>query len=238
MWRASSPNAGGRAVVFLIWPIRGVSLPEFSNGRARSTGGAAILGAVGNASSVPPEGTHLELRTARLLLRRWREEDLEPFSRLNADPEVMRHFASTLDRSASKLFVERIEREFEARGFGLWAVEVTGQVPFIGFAGLHLQEFPAHFAPSVEVGWRLARPYWGHGYATEGARAALAFGFDRLGLAEVVSFTVPANTRSRAVMERLGMTWDPADDFDHPSLPEGHPLRRHVLYRIRRPPPP
>jgi RimJ/RimL family protein N-acetyltransferase len=185
----------------------------------------------------PPEGTHLELRTARLLLRRWRDDDLEPFSRLNADPEVMRHFPSTVDRSGSKLFVERIEREFEARGFGLWAVEVTGQVPFIGFAGLHLQEFPAHFTPSVEVGWRLARPYWGRGYATEGARAALAFGFDRLGLAEVVSFTVPANTRSRAVMERLGMTRDPADDFDHPSLPGGHPLRRHVLYRIRRPPP-
>jgi RimJ/RimL family protein N-acetyltransferase len=184
------------------------------------------------AEIVPPE-----LRTARLLLRRWREEDLEPFSRLNADPEVMRHFASSLDRSASNLFAERIETEFEERGFGLWMVEVPGQAPFIGFVGLHLQDIPAHFTPAVEVGWRLARPYWGRGYATEGARAALAFGFDRLGLAEIVAMTVPANTRSRAVMERLGMTRDAADDFDHPSLAEGHPLRRHVLYRVRRPAP-
>jgi RimJ/RimL family protein N-acetyltransferase len=175
------------------------------------------------------------VRTERLVLRRWRAEDREPFARLNADPEVMRHFRSTLDRSASDLFAERIETEFEERALGLWAVEVVGEAPFAGFVGLHHAVFPAHFTPSVEIGWRLARPHWGRGYATEGARAALADGFDRLGLAEVVSLTAPANTRSRAVMERLGMTRDEADDFDHPSLPEGHPLRRHVLYRLSRP---
>jgi RimJ/RimL family protein N-acetyltransferase len=175
------------------------------------------------------------VRTERLVLRRWRAEDREPFARLNADPEVMRHFRSTLDRSASDLLVERIEAEFEERALGLWAVEVVGEAPFAGFVGLHHAAFPAHFTPAVEIGWRLARPHWGRGYATEGARAALADGFDRLGLAEVVSLTVPANTRSRAVMERLGMTRDEADDFDHPSLPEGHPLRRHVLYRLSRP---
>jgi ribosomal-protein-alanine N-acetyltransferase len=175
------------------------------------------------------------VRTERLVLRRWRAEDREPFARLNADPEVMRHFRSTIDRSASDLFAERIEAEFQEHGLGLWAVEVVGGAPFAGFVGLHHAVFPAHFTPAVEIGWRLARPHWGRGYATEGARAALADGFDRLGLAEVVSLTVPANTRSRAVMERLGMTRDQTDDFDHPSLPEGHPLRRHVLYRLRRP---
>jgi RimJ/RimL family protein N-acetyltransferase len=175
-----------------------------------------------------------ELRTKRLLLRRWRHDDLGPFAELNADPEVMRLFKSTLDRSASDLLVETIEREFEERAFGLWAVEVFDEAPFIGFVGLHHAVFAAPFTPAVEIGWRLARTYWGHGYATEGARAALAFGFERLSLPEIVSLTTPANTRSRAVMERLGMTRDPDDDFDHQSFPEGHPLRRHVLYRLRR----
>ena len=161
-------------------------------------------------------------------------EDLEPFAELNADPEVMRHFVSTLDRQASRLFIERADREFEERGLGVWAVEVPGQVPFVGFVGLRYAAFPAHFTPAVEVGWRLARTYWGRGYATEAARTALAFGFDHLALPEIVSFTVPLNVRSRAVMARLGMAWDPADDFDHPSIPKGHPLRRHVLYRLDR----
>jgi ribosomal-protein-alanine N-acetyltransferase len=175
-----------------------------------------------------------ELRTERLVLRRWREADLEPFAQLNADPEVMRHFKSTLDRSASDLMVERIEREFEERGLGLWAVEVVDDAAFVGFVGLHVADFPAHFTPAVEIGWRLARAHWGRGYATEGARAALAFGFIRLRLGEIVSLTTQGNTRSRAVMERLGMTRDPTDDFDHPSIPQGHPQRRHVLYRLRR----
>lgn len=146
----------------------------------------------------------------------------------------MRHFPSTLDTAASAAMVESIEAEFEESGYGMWAVEVVDQVPFAGFVGLHLATFPAHFTPAVEVGWRLAKPHWGRGYATEGGRAALAFAFEELELEEVVSFTVPANIRSRAVMERLGMNRNPADDFDHPRMPEGHPLRSHVLYRALR----
>jgi len=179
-------------------------------------------------------GADPELRTDRLLLRRWRDDDREPFARLNADPEVMRHFPGPLGRPDSDRLVDRCDEELGRRGFGLWAVEVPGVQPFIGFVGLNVPRFRAHFTPAVEVGWRLARRAWGSGYATEAARAALAHGFERAGLAEIVSFTVPANTRSLAVMERLGMTRDPADDFDHPALPEGHSLRPHVLYRLRR----
>ena len=175
-----------------------------------------------------------ELTTARLLLRRWRDADREPFARLNGDPEVMRHFPSTLTPAESDRSIDQFDREFEDRGYGLWAVEVTGRFPFIGFVGLHRASFEAHFTPAVEVGWRLDRPYWGRGYASEAARAALGFGFDDLGLDEIVSFTTHGNARSRAVMERLGMVRDPDDDFDHPSVPAGHPLRRHVLYRLRR----
>jgi len=151
---------------------------------------------------------------------------------MNADPEVMRHFPSRLTREASDELVERIERQFEERGYGPWAVEVPGEAPFIGFVGLLYHVFPAHFTPAPEIGWRLDRPYWGRGYATEAARATLHDAFNRVGLTEIVSFTSPLNLPSIAVMERLGMTHDPADDFDHPNLPEGHPLRRHVLYRI------
>ena len=175
-----------------------------------------------------------EVRTARLLLRRWREEDREPFARLNADPEVMRWFPAPLGREECDALVDRCEQEFEEHGFGSWAVEVVGGEPFVGLVGLHVASFAAHFTPAVEVGWRLVRSAWGRGYATEAARAALAFGFERAGLEEIVSFTVPGNGPSRAVMERLGMARDPADDFDHPAIAAGHPLRRHVLYRLRR----
>jgi ribosomal-protein-alanine N-acetyltransferase len=147
----------------------------------------------------------------------------------------MEHFPGLLTRRQSDELVEKIEAGFEANGFGLWALEVRGSGEFIGFTGLAVPEFEAHFTPAVEVGWRLARSAWGSGYATEAARAALGFGFGEVGLAEVVSFTVPANRRSRAVMERIGMGRDPRDDFDHPSLPVGHPLRPHVLYRIAAP---
>jgi len=174
----------------------------------------------------------MELRTDRLILRRWRESDREPFARMNADPEVMRHFPSTLTRAQSDGFAARIERQFEERGYGPWAVEIPGEAEFIGFVGLLHHTFPAHFTPATEVGWRLNRPYWGKGYATEAARAAVADGFGRLGLDEIVSMTAPANVRSIAVMERLGMTRNPADDFEHPNVPPGHPLRRHVLYRL------
>jgi RimJ/RimL family protein N-acetyltransferase len=170
-----------------------------------------------------------------LHLRRWRPEDRAPFAALNADPRVMEHFPALLTREESDARAARADAHFEECGFGLWAVEIPGVTPFAGFIGLTVPVFEAHFTPCVEVGWRLAAEFWGHGYATEGARAALAFGWDALGLKEIVSSTVPANTRSWRVMERLGMTHDPRDDFDHPLLPPGHRLRRHVLYRIARP---
>jgi RimJ/RimL family protein N-acetyltransferase len=175
-----------------------------------------------------------ELRTERLLLRGWREADREPFGALNADAEVMEHFPTTLSREASDRLIDAVGDGWVANGFGLWALEVREDGRFIGVTGLSRPSFEAHFMPAVEVGWRLARDGWGHGYATEAAQAALAFGFEEQGLAEIVSFTVPANVRSRAVMERLGMTHDATDDFDHPKLPEGHALRRHVLYRLAR----
>lgn len=178
-------------------------------------------------------GEPVELGTPRLRLRRWRASDREPFAALNADPEVMRHFPDLLSREQSDRLVERIEADFERRGHGLWALQTRAGGEFIGFTGLAAVPFEADFTPAVEVGWRLARPAWGNGYATEAAGAALAFGFGELGLSEIVSFAVPGNARSRAVMERIGMEHDPADDFDHPSLPVGHPLSRHVLYRSR-----
>jgi ribosomal-protein-alanine N-acetyltransferase len=172
------------------------------------------------------------LRTERLVLRRWRDGDLEPFAALNADPAVMERLPGTLTRAESDAVVERIEATFDERGFGLWAVEVCDGPPCIGFVGLSSPGFDAPFTPCVEVGWRLARGAWGHGYATEAARAAIADGFTRCGLDEIVSFTTPGHTRSRGVMERLGMTHDPADDFGHPRFPEGHRLHQHVLYRL------
>jgi RimJ/RimL family protein N-acetyltransferase len=174
------------------------------------------------------------LNTERLVLRRWRERDREPYAALNADPMVMERLPATLTRAESDAMIDRIEADFEMRGHGLWAVEVRDGPGFIGFVGLSSPGFDAHFTPAVEVGWRLARAGWGHGYATEAARAAIADGFTRVGLDEIVSFTTRGHARSRAVMERLGMTHDPADDFGHPRFPEGHRLHDHVLYRLRR----
>ncbi len=175
------------------------------------------------------------LRTGPLVLRPWRDGDLAAFAALNADPRVMEFLPAVLDRAASDAMAERIRDHFIQHGYGLWAVEVPGDVDFAGFVGLNVPPFEAHFTPCVEIGWRLAADCWGRGYATTGARAVLDFAFENLGLAEVVSFTVPDNVRSRRVMERLGMTHNPADDFEHPKLPEGHALRRHVLYRIGSP---
>jgi RimJ/RimL family protein N-acetyltransferase len=175
-----------------------------------------------------------QLTTERLVLRRWRDADLDAYAALNADPEVMEHFPSTLTREESRRSIEIIEARFGDLGYGLWAAEVPEVASCIGFIGLNPATFDAPFTPAVEVGWRLARRHWGNGYATEGARAALAFGFDTLGLDEIVSFTTPGNRRSWRVMEKIGMTRDPADDFDHPVIADGHPLRRHVLYRISR----
>jgi RimJ/RimL family protein N-acetyltransferase len=175
-----------------------------------------------------------ELRTARLLLRRWRPQDRAPFAELNADPVVMQHFPAALRCEESDALASRIETHFAHYGFGLWALEIPAVAPFAGFIGLSVPSFQAHFTPCVEIGWRLMKRHWGMGYAVEGARAALRFGFERLGLYEIVSFTVPVNVRSRRVMEGIGMSYSAADDFDHPLLIEGHPRRRHVLYRMRR----
>jgi RimJ/RimL family protein N-acetyltransferase len=185
--------------------------------------------------SPPSQPSEPWLRTERLLLRRWRDSDRQPFAALNADPEVMKHFPARLTRAESDSAIDRLEAFFDQRGFGRWAVEIVATARFIGFTGLSVPQFTAHFMPAVEIGWRLAREAWGHGYATEAARAALTFGFDPagpLGLTEVVSITSTENVRSQAVMARLGMTHDPADDFDYPKLPEGHRLRRSVLWRM------
>ena len=173
-----------------------------------------------------------ELRTERLLLRGWRDDDLEPFAALNADPEVMEFMPRCLERAECEAIIGRIRDHFARHGFGWWAVEVPGKTPLIGFVGISVPRFEAHFMPCVEVGWRLARAHWGKGYAVEAARAAIAFGFEEAGLDEIVSFTAVINKRSEQVMQRLGMTRDPSEDFDHPTLPKDHRLCRHVLYRI------
>ncbi len=165
------------------------------------------------------------------MLRHWCDEDREPFAALNVDPEVRRFFPSVLDRVQSDAEADRHAAALDERGWGLWAVEVVGGDPFIGFVGLA----PPPFMDVVEIGWRLARSCWGREYAPEGATAVLDHAFTALGLDEVVSFTAVPNAPSQRVMEKIGMSRDPADDFDHPNVPEGHPLRRHVLYRRRRP---
>jgi ribosomal-protein-alanine N-acetyltransferase len=172
--------------------------------------------------------------TDRLVLRGWRTSDRQPFAALNADPQVMEYFPAPLSFSESDQLVDAIDAGFERNGFGLWALELRGDGRFVGFTGLSVPSFEARFTPAVEVGWRLARWAWGNGYATEAAGAALEFGFSRAGLDRVVSFTTIGNIRSQAVMRRLGMTHDPADDFEHPGVPTGHHLRPHVLYRITR----
>jgi len=171
------------------------------------------------------------ITTERLILRRWREEDREPFAALNADPEVMRYFPRRLSRQESDGFIDRIEARFEAQGNGQWAVERREDGLFLGYTGLSPATFEAPFTPCIEVGWRFARSAWGHGYATEAGRAALRFGFEVLDLERILSWTSTLNLPSIAVMERLGMRHDPADDFDHPLVVPGDPLRRHVLYR-------
>ncbi|MGH3357751.1 MAG: GNAT family N-acetyltransferase [Nocardioidaceae bacterium] len=175
--------------------------------------------------------TPVELRTERLLLRRWHDEDRGPFAALNADPAVMEHFPATMTRAESDALADRIGTHLECEGWGLWALEVVDTGEFVGFTGLSVPGFDAHFTPAVEIGWRLAVPVWGNGYASEAARAALAYGFGSMGLSEVVSFTARSNVKSQAVMRRIGMTHDPADDFQHPALDAASPLRAHVLYR-------
>jgi len=177
----------------------------------------------------------IALRTSRLLLRPWRDEDIAAFAEMSADPVVMQYLYPLSDRWLSaEAWVARARAHWDEQGFGHWVVELPDAASFIGVVGLGVVSYEAPFTPAVEVAWRLARPYWGHGYATEAARAALDYGFGQLRLWEIVAVTVPANQRSRSVMERLRMTRAREDDFDHPRLPEG-PLRRHVLYRLRNP---
>jgi RimJ/RimL family protein N-acetyltransferase len=177
----------------------------------------------------------LELRTERLILRRWRDADREGCFALTSDPQVREHFPACLDRAQSDAMVDRMEAHFDQHGFGFWAVEEAATEGFAGFVGLASKgpEYP--FGPAVEIGWSLRPAFWGRGLAVEAARAALDDGFGRLGLAEIVAYTVPGNWRSLRVMTRLGMIRDPDADFDHPNVPEGHVLRRHILYRLRRP---
>lgn len=173
--------------------------------------------------------------TKRLILRPWKVEDHEPFAIMNADPRVMEHFPAPLTREQSDLMVKRTLEMFEVNGWGRWAVEVPGVAPFIGFIGLSVwnkENSQLEFAPCVEVGWRLAHEHWGKGYASEGALACLEYGFERLNLPEIVSFTALTNTRSMKVMEKIGMHREVKDDFNHPNLPLEHPLCRHVLYRL------
>ncbi|MEQ1753467.1 MAG: GNAT family N-acetyltransferase [Micropepsaceae bacterium] len=174
------------------------------------------------------------LNTPRLILRRWREDDLAPFAVMNADPLTMRFMPSVMTADETHEMMRRFEERHQQNGFGVWAVEAPGVAPLIGYTGLQRVTFDAPFVPAVEVGWRLAPAFWGKGYATEAAQACLRHGFENLNLDQIVSFTVQANKPSWSVMERLGMTRDPAEDFDHPRLPLGHALRRHILYRIGR----
>jgi RimJ/RimL family protein N-acetyltransferase len=172
--------------------------------------------------------------TQRLLLREWRESDRPPFAALNGDPRVMQFMPGALSREESDLLADRIQDHFTERGFGPYAAELRTTGEFIGFIGLSVPGFQAKFTPCVEIGWRLAFQHWNRGLATEGARKVLYYGFEALMFNEIFSFTVPSNVRSRRVMENIGMAHDPASNFDHPSLPEGHSLRRHVLYRLSR----
>ncbi|GGF56043.1 acetyltransferase [Azorhizobium oxalatiphilum] len=180
--------------------------------------------------STPPEA----IQGPRIKLRLWRQSDWDGLAAMLADPEVMEHLMPVEGRAASDEVARRIERHFATHGFGLWAIELPGISPFIGYTGLVHVPFIATFTPAVEIGWRIQKAFWGQGYVSEAARLTLADGFSRLDLTEILALTIPANLRSQAVMRRLGMSHDPAEDFDHPSVPPGHRLRRHVLYRLSR----
>lgn len=176
-----------------------------------------------------------EIETARLLLRRWRASDLERLAAINADPEVMEHFPAALSRTEAALLLARLEAGFERDGFGFWAVELRADATLAGFVGLSTVPADIPCGPAVEVGWRLAREQWGLGIAHEAAQASLRYGFEMLGLDEIVAYTAEGNVRSRRLMERLGMSRDTAADFDHPRIEPGSALERHVVYRLGRP---
>ena len=214
-----------------MWSWAEVSVPSVVDGTVRSVELPTSEGVTWHRTDAG-----LDLRTRRLLLRGWTDEDVEPFVAMSADAEVMELLGGALDRTAAVQWIERAVAHHDRHGFGVWVVEVPGVVPFAGCVGVEWVDFEAHFTPAPELRWRLARPAWGSGYATEAAAAALTFALAPVddggaGFAEVTSFTVPHNVRSRAVMERIGLEDDPTGDFEMPVLPEGHPLRPHVLYR-------
>jgi RimJ/RimL family protein N-acetyltransferase len=184
---------------------------------------------------LPTFGAPVELHTRRCVLRQWKDADLAPWAAMNADPEVRRHFPSVATEEQATAEAGRCRDAIAQRGWGMWALEVPGLWPFAGFVGLNVPHYDAPWVPAVEIGWRLPRAAWGQGLATEAAQAALDFAFARLGLDEVVAITIPANTPSQRVMQRLGMRRDLDGDFDHPRIEAGHPMRRHVLYRMARP---
>jgi RimJ/RimL family protein N-acetyltransferase len=174
------------------------------------------------------------MATPRLRLRLWHDRDAEPFAAMNADPRVREHFLNVMTREESDASMARIRAHFTDYGFGAWAVELRDRPGLIGFAGVTHPSFTAPCGPCVEIGWRFAFDHWGHGYATEAAREALRAGFEIVGLHEIVAFATVGNVRSRRVMEKIGLLHDEADDFDHPLLPAGHRVSRHVLYRLRK----
>jgi len=175
------------------------------------------------------------LETERLILRDWQESDILPFIEMNQDPEVMKYFPAILSADETNSLVMRIKSHFREHGFGLFAVELKSEKKFIGFVGLFIPSFEAHFMPAVEIGWRLSSKYFNKGFATEAAKKVLEHAFGELKLKEVVSFAVMTNQPSINVMQKIGMTHDAKDDFQHPKLDKNHPLSWHVLYRIKSP---
>ena len=172
------------------------------------------------------------LQTRRLILRQWQESDFLPYAKLNADQRVMEFMLGTMTEEETRQSIENIEKHFDAHGFGRWAVQIADSEKFIGFVGISIPTYTLPFSPCVEVAWRVCPDEWGKGYAPEAANEAMRDGFERVGLQEIVSFTTLINLKSRRVMEKLGMQYCPAEDFDHPMVPQGHRLRRHVLYRM------
>jgi RimJ/RimL family protein N-acetyltransferase len=185
--------------------------------------------------ALPTFAAPFELHTRRCILRQWKDADLAPWAAMNADPAVRRYFPNLLDTEQAAAEAGRCREAIAQRGWGMWALEIPGEFSFAGFVGLNVPHYDAPFVPALEIGWRLARTAWGRGLASEAARAALDFAFARLQAQEVIAITVPGNEASRRVMQRLGMVHDPAGEFDHPRIQAGHPLRRHVLYRVARP---
>ena len=172
------------------------------------------------------------IETDRLILRTWEEKDIEPYFLINQDPKVLKYLASPLTPKQSRNFIESMNAQQDKKNYTLWAVEIKKFAKFIGFIGLNHTDFDAPLCPAVEIGWRLDSQHWGNGYAPEGAKACLDYGFNKIGLKEIVSFTVPSNVNSLKVMEKIGLKRDFRNNFDHPKLSQDHPLSKHVLYRL------